>query len=152
LNVRGLDHSGIPVSNLDRSLGFYRDVFGVEPDFVTEYGDPSLSEQLRVPNPRMRIALLRLADSIAIELLEYVEPAPRPFSLRDCDVGATHLCLEVDDVEAACSELRAKGIDVYGDPFLETQSGPFRGSKWVFFKDPDGISFELVQPGASRET
>lgn len=145
MRVRGLDHAGIPVGDLDRSLRFYRDVFGIEPEFVTEYGEDSLSEQLRVPNPKMRVAFLRLTPELAIELLEYVEPTPRPFDRRDSDIGSTHLCLEVEDIDAACRELRAKGVDVYGDPFLETDPGPFQGSKWVFFKDPDGVSFELVE-------
>jgi len=148
MRIRRLDHTGIPVSDLDRSLRFYREVFGVEPDFVTEYGDTSLSRQLRVPNPRMRIAFLRLADDVVIELLQYLEPPPRAFDRSDSDVGSTHLCLEVDDIDGWCNELREKGVDVYADPFRETDPGPFDGSRWLFFKDPDGISIELVEKPA----
>jgi catechol 2,3-dioxygenase-like lactoylglutathione lyase family enzyme len=148
VEVRGLDHSGIPVSDLERSLRFYRDVFGVEPEFVTEYGDASLSELLRVPNPRTRIAFLRIGQNLGIELLEYLDTPGKPYALRDCDVGATHLCLEVDDIAEAYRELRAKGVDVYAEPFLETAPGPFNGDEWLFFKDPDGVSFELVQRGS----
>jgi catechol 2,3-dioxygenase-like lactoylglutathione lyase family enzyme len=145
MRVLGLDHSGIPVGDLERSLRFYSDVFGAEPEFVTEYGDASLSEQLRLPNPRMRIAFLRIGEDLGIELLEYLDPPGKPYELRDCDVGATHLCLEVDDIDEAYRELRARGVDVYAQPFSETAPGPFHGDQWLFFKDPDGVSFELVQ-------
>jgi catechol 2,3-dioxygenase-like lactoylglutathione lyase family enzyme len=143
MNVRRIHHAGIPVSNLARSLSFYERVFGCAPDFQAEYGDPSLARNLRVPDPRMKIAMLTLADDVKLELLEYTSPAPQPSRSRDCDVGATHVCLEVSDIEAAYDELRAKGVDVYAEPYTEPATGPFSESKWLFFKDPDGVSFEL---------
>lgn len=145
MNTKAANHIGIPVSDLDQSLRFYRDVFGVEPEFVTEYGDRSLSERLRVEDPRIRIAFLKLAAGVAIELLEFRSPRSRAYSLRDSDVGATHVCLEVEDIDSAFAELQAKGVDCYADPFLEPGPGPFAGTRWLFFKDPDGISFELLE-------
>jgi catechol 2,3-dioxygenase-like lactoylglutathione lyase family enzyme len=145
LKVRGLDHAGIPVGDLARSLRFYEHVFGVTPDYETEYGAPALAPYLRLAEPRARIAAVTLAPGVTLELLEYLTPVPAPYSLRDSDVGATHLCLEVDDIEAAYRELRAKGVDVYAAPYLETEPGPFAGSRWLFFKDPDGVTFELTQ-------
>jgi catechol 2,3-dioxygenase-like lactoylglutathione lyase family enzyme len=145
LRLRRLDHAGIPVSDLDRSLRFYRDVFGVAPEFVTEYGDPSLASRLRVQDPRIKVAMITMADGLRIELLQYLGPEPKRLDLRDCDVGSTHLCLEVDDIDDAHRALKQLGVDVYADPFLETEPGPFQGTKWLFFKDPDDVSFELVQ-------
>jgi catechol 2,3-dioxygenase-like lactoylglutathione lyase family enzyme len=151
MNVRRIHHAGIPVSNLARSLSFYERVFGVVPDFEAEYGDPSLARNLRVPDPRMKIAMLTLADDITLELLEYTSPSPEPLRSRDCDVGATHVCLEVDDIDAAYDELRAKGVDVYAEPYSEPTTGPFSGSKWLFFKDPDGVTFELNEQREVRD-
>lgn len=145
MRLRRLDHAGIPVGDLDRSLRFYRDVFGLEPEFVTDYGDPSLAGRLRVDDPQIKVAMIMLADGLRIELLQYLGPEPRQLNLRDCDIGATHLCLEVDDIDEAHRALTQLGVDVYAEPFLEAEPGPFHGTKWLFFKDPDGISFELVQ-------
>jgi len=151
MNVRRIHHAGIPVSNLARSLSFYARVFGVAPEFVAEYGHSSLAVNLRVPDPRMKIAMLKLADDITLELLEYTSPPPEPLRSRDCDVGVTHVCLEVDDIDAAYDELRAKGVDVYAEPYSEPAIGPFSGSKWLFFKDPDGVTFELNEQGEVRD-
>jgi catechol 2,3-dioxygenase-like lactoylglutathione lyase family enzyme len=59
------------------------------------------------------------------------EPAPRVTPL------ANHVALQIDDYDAAVSELRAAGLDV-------VEAGRERGQLWV--GDPDGNVIELIVP------
>ena len=80
--MRGLHHTGIIVSDLERSIGFYAGVLGLE--MWTEpspvFDDPSLGEALGVPGAALRMVTFRVGDGI-LELLEYSAP-PSPVDCR----------------------------------------------------------------------
>jgi catechol 2,3-dioxygenase-like lactoylglutathione lyase family enzyme len=62
-------------------------------------------------------------------------PAPRfPY------YGVEHIGLTVDDVDAACAELREKGADIAIGPLTRSP-----GLRLAFVRGPDGIMVELVQ-------
>ena len=54
--------------------------------------------------------------------------------------GLEHIGLTVDDVDAACEELRAKGADVAIGPLTRDP-----GTRLAFIRGPEGIMVELVQ-------
>ncbi|GGX59639.1 hypothetical protein GCM10010358_12670 [Streptomyces minutiscleroticus] len=104
------------------------------------------------PYGELRLACLSPAadDDFHLELL--AGPVPHPNEVLD-DLGAglghggyQHLCLHVDDVDKACAELAARGVDLVGEPFeIEEIS-----RRLAFFRDPWGNMIELSQrlPGA----
>src|SRR5436309_2855565 len=101
--LRGIQHVGIPVANIERSLEFYRDVFGVEADFVAEGRGPELSAAVGVADTDLAFAFLRIGDDV-LELLEYRNPRGRVYDRRSCDVGAVHIAFEVADIDEAYAE------------------------------------------------
>jgi catechol 2,3-dioxygenase-like lactoylglutathione lyase family enzyme len=152
LQVLANQHVGITVSDLGRSLRFYKEVFGVDPDFVVDDDDTSQGEAVGVPSPRMRVAVLTLAKNVQVELLQYVEPTGAPYTLRNCDVGAMHMCLTVEDIDVAYDELSARGAPPLARPRFERSASDPDGWKWFYCKDPDGITIEFVELlGASQE-
>ena len=54
-----------------------------------------------------------------------------------------HLCF-IDDVDKKVEELKSNGIN-FLSPVNVVDDGPLDGWKWVYFKDPDGITLELVE-------
>ena len=54
--------------------------------------------------------------------------------------GLEHIGLTVDDVDAACEELRVKGADVAIGPLTRDP-----GTRLAFIRGPEGIMVELVQ-------
>lgn len=54
--------------------------------------------------------------------------------------GLEHLGLTVDDVDAACEELRAKGAEIAIGPLTRSP-----GLRLAFVRGPEGIMVELVQ-------
>jgi catechol 2,3-dioxygenase-like lactoylglutathione lyase family enzyme len=146
VELRGVHHVGVPVRDLQRSLAFYRDIFGIEPDFVVESEGPEVDAAVQLPDVRVTAAFLTLGNTF-LELLEYRQPVGADFALRNCDVGAVHVALEVGDVAAAHEQLRAEGIEFSSPPTL-IEEGELAGHRFAYFRDHDGIQFELFErPG-----
>jgi catechol 2,3-dioxygenase-like lactoylglutathione lyase family enzyme len=142
--VLATNHTSFTVSDLDRSLAFFRDCLGFE---VTSKAprDPRAIETITgVAGAGVEIAYVR-GPGHAIELIEYTAPegrgAVRP---RPCDVGFAHVAYDVDDVAAAVEAATAYGVSPIGE-IMEIDQGPNAGGKVVYTRDPDGITIEFIQ-------
>ena len=139
--LTGVHHVGVPVRSIERSLAWYRDLFGLEPDFVALAEGPDLERTVQLEGARLRFAFLQLGGC-RLELLEYESPIGEDFALRNCDVGAIHVCFEVEDIERVYDELRAKGVEFSIEP-ARVQGGVLQGDRYCYFRDPDGIQLEI---------
>ncbi len=139
------DHTGITVSNLERSLAFWRDVLGFELSHRA-HQTGELAEQITgVPGAEILIAVVR-APGHKIELLEYRAPADRQqVHPRPCDVGSIHIALTVDNLDAVLETIAASGWKTAGTPQTLT-TGPNAGKRVIYVRDPDGTTIELMQP------
>ena len=141
-----LHHTGLTVRDLERSLAFYRDVLGMEVLFEQEKEGGYLGAIVGYPDAHVRMAHLAFrGDAQRIELFQYVAPEPRGEPGEPRDVGITHVCLRVDDVDALAARLRAAGAEFFSDPVL-VDTGANAGGKGVYLRDPDGVILELFQP------
>ena len=146
--ILAADHTGITVSNLERSLAFWQEVLGFELSHRAHQTGELASEITGVPGAEISLAVLR-APAHKIELLEYHAPSDRKkhFDARPCDVGSAHVALTVDDLDAALKAISASGWKAPGRP-QTLQSGPNAGKRVVYVRDPDGNTIELMQaPG-----
>jgi catechol 2,3-dioxygenase-like lactoylglutathione lyase family enzyme len=141
-HVQGVHHIGIPVRDIERSLAWYGELFGFEPDFVEISEGPDTSRTVQLEDARLRFAFLPIGNTI-VEFLEYENPVGRDFELRNCDVGAIHVCFEVDDIDRAYSLLRERGIEFSIEP--TALDGAVAGQRCCYFRDPDGVQLELWQ-------
>lgn len=144
--IIAVDHTGITVSNLERSLAFWRDVLGFELSHRTHQTGELASEITGVPGAEIKLAVLK-APGHKIELLEYLAPPDRKqdVDLRPCDVGSAHIALMVDDLDAILSAVAASGWKTAGQP-QTLQTGPNAGKRVVYVRDPDGTTIEFMQP------
>jgi catechol 2,3-dioxygenase-like lactoylglutathione lyase family enzyme len=139
------DHTGITVTNLERSLAFWRDVLGFELSHRAHQTGDLAREITGVPGAEISIAVLK-APGHKIELLEYLAPSDRGHvDLRPCDIGSVHVALTVDDLGAVLSAIAASGWKAVGQP-QTLQSGPNAGKRVVYVRDPDGTTIEFMQP------
>ena len=100
------DHTGITVSNLERSLAFWRDVLGFELSHTAHQKGELAQEITGVEGAEIKLAVLKTPGGHKIELLEYLAPADRKrANLRPCDVGSVHVALLVDDLDAVLDRL-----------------------------------------------
>ena len=151
MKVAEIFHTGLTVSDLDRSIAFYRDLLGLELVSHWDSGEPYLRTIVGYPDAELRIALLRLprggvgASGHHIELLEYRAPRGVRGDARTFNPGNAHVAFMVEDLDAAYADLTAKGVRFKSAP-VEITHGRNRGAKAVYLLDPDDITLELVQP------
>lgn len=144
--VLRMTHVGICVSDLQRSIAFYRDLLGFAyRSELRVQGEPS-DTLLRLRGVDLHAVYLE-RDGTRIELLHYVAPgavgdgAVRAMNGR----GLTHLSLRVDSVQDTLQVLRGAGVRVLDETLINI---PDFGAAAIFIADPDGTLIELVQsPG-----
>jgi glyoxylase I family protein len=139
------DHTGITVSNLERSLAFWRDVLGFEFSHTAHQSGEMAREITGVVGAELKLAVLRAPGGHKIELLEYLAPPERKHvDLRPCDVGSVHVALTVDNLDAVLNAITASGWKAAGKP-QTLKSGPNAGKRVVYVRDPDGTTIEFMQ-------
>ena len=144
--LKAIHHSGVTVSDLERSLKLYRDVLGLELLVVFDRTEADIAQVVGYPGARIRIAFLRApGDSARLELLQYLAPVGTTRQMETCDPGTGHVCFRVEDIQAVYRRLRAAGIDLRSEAPVEITQGPNRGAYALYFRDPDGYTVELLQ-------
>src|SRR5687768_5082502 len=146
MHVQRLTHLGICVSDIERSLRFYRDLFGCKEVGRLELEGQPTATLNGWPDVKVRAIYLE-RDGWRLELMEFPVPGwigpqtPRPMN----QVGLTHLSFRVADLDAACAEIEAAGGGVLRETLLAPPGSPTRA---IMAYDPDGLRFELIQsPG-----
>ena len=147
MGIAGAHHTGYTVSDLDRSVAFYRDVLGFELLATQEKAGGYLAAIVGYPDAHVRMAHLRVpGGEHVLELFEYVAPAGGRADVEPRNVGASHVCLLVDDLPAVYEWLRERGVDSFVSAPVEVDTGINRGGFGLYLRDPDGITVELFQP------
>ena len=139
------DHTGITVSNLERSLAFWRDVLGFELSH-TAHQTGEMAEQITgVKGAELKLAVVKAPGGHKIELLEYLAPPDRKRAdVRPCDVGHIHVALVVDDLDVVLERIVAAGWKAAGKP-QTLKAGPNAGKRVVYVRDPDGATIEFME-------
>jgi catechol 2,3-dioxygenase-like lactoylglutathione lyase family enzyme len=139
------DHTGITVSNLERSLAFWREVLGFEFSHSAHQTGERPEQITGVKGAELKLAVLKTPSGHKIELLEYFAPADRRrVDLRPCDIGHVHVALIVDDLDAVLQKIAASGWKAAGKPQTLT-TGPNAGKRVIYVRDPDGTTIEFMQ-------
>jgi catechol 2,3-dioxygenase-like lactoylglutathione lyase family enzyme len=143
--LKSCNHVGLAVSDLDRSLAFYRDLLGLEVEWQRVYQEDYVRRLVGYPQATLRCAYLKLPGGGAkLELLQYQGVPRQAVELRRADPGNAHVCWAVEDLEPLYERLRAAGVQFVSAPVVST-AGPFKGTKTVYLEDPDGISLQLTE-------
>lgn len=140
-----VNHTGITVLDLDRSVAMFRDLFGFEV-FDRADRDPAIISRVTgVAGARVEIAYMRNGP-VAVELLCYSAPADRKdYRPAPCDLGSLHMAMNVDDMDAIMEKARLWPLDVVGEEVV-IDKGPNTGSRIVYLRNPeDGLILEMIQ-------
>lgn len=135
--AKKLNHIGIAVQSIERSLPFYRDLLGMAFE-----GTEEVAEQ------KVRVAFLTVGES-RIELLEpTADDSPVAKFLEKNGEGIHHLAYEVEDLASILKDLRAKSVRLIDEV-------PRRGAHGTLIaflhpKGSGGVLTELCQSAKGK--
>jgi methylmalonyl-CoA/ethylmalonyl-CoA epimerase len=133
MKIKRIAHLGVAVHDLDAAMKFFTDGLPLEVTHTEDYQG-------------MKIAFIPIGDS-SVELLQDVSGASAIRKYLDKNgEGIHHIAYEVDDINEAVAELKAKGIKLID----ETPRQGAHGMTIAFMhpKATHGILMELCQPTA----
>jgi len=148
MRFSAVDHIGIVVSSLDRSIPWWSRLLGAEPfqrtTVLAADTDDRIGRIVGYPGCDVSAAAWALPGGTVLEMLEYHVPPPGRVDMETWNAGNTHLCLITEDIRADVERIRGHAALRSPEPVLTT-AGPLAGKLVCYLRDPDGISVELVQ-------
>jgi methylmalonyl-CoA/ethylmalonyl-CoA epimerase len=129
VKAKGLDHVAIVVKDLEAAIRLYRDTLGLELAHVEE-----------VPEQQVTTAIF----GHGMGRVELICPTTKDSGvaryLEKRGEGLHHICIEVEDIEAAMAALRAVGA-----PLIDQAPKPGAGGARVAFVHPKGTHGVLTE-------
>ena len=127
MKLKRVEHIAIAVHSMQQSLDLMRDTFGLELEYQEQIGET-------------RLAMLPVGQSY-IELLEGRGPDSGVSKwIAEKGAGLFHICFEVDDIEGAIAELKAKHVKLQSDTWRTGHAG----SK-IIFLDPSATGNVVIE-------
>ena len=142
--IKGLDHIGICVSDLKKSVDFYCNILGFKIIDHTGFDESyEAAVAMHMDSCCVDAAIIE-KDGVQLEMLEFRDKAPSRASKCPMNsVGKLHISLRTDDIEEDIYRLKEAGVEFYGNYLVDRMADD--GDKWVYFKDPDGNALELTE-------
>ena len=131
-NFRGLQHLGIPVTNLEKSVSFY-----------TKLGfNRVLKAQVNEPTGIVHVAMMK-RENVIVELYQLTGEELEELRSRS-DGHIDHVAFDVKDIDAAFSELKSAGFETIEDSpvFLDFWD---KDCKYFAIRGPNGEKLEFNQ-------
>lgn len=129
--IKRIDHIAIVVRSIEEALQVYEGALGLE-----------LTDVKEVPEQAVRVAFLPVGES----KIELVEPLTTDGGvarfLEKRGEGLHHICLEVDDIEAALQDLAAKGVRLIDE---QPRQGAHGRVAFLHPKSAHGVLIELIE-------
>jgi len=143
MRARSFSHAGITVSNFNRAVQFYWDVFRCPLVGVADTPSERVKTFFGVDadRPACKIGWIRVPGGGVLEIFEF-NPNQPPQSVPWNRVGLTHIAFNVKNIRKWHDYLVKKGVEVLGEP----ERSP-RGHSFFFAKDFDGNLIEIMDLG-----
>jgi catechol 2,3-dioxygenase-like lactoylglutathione lyase family enzyme len=145
--LRGVDHIGITVPDMEQATAFFVGVLGCELLYEREPPrDDAPGDRLGVPavSRIQAVSFLRCGNGANIELFEFYSPDQREDFPRPSDVGIQHLALYVDDLDAAAEHLSRHGVHLMSGPNPLPGPEAGEGNRFIYARTPWGLTVELI--------
>lgn len=131
MEIKKINHVAVAVEDITKASEFWESVLGLKLDHVEE-----------VESQHAKVAFFPCGES-EVELVEPTDPESGTARfIQTRGPGIHHLCLEVDDIEKALEELKAKEVRLINETAVVLE-----GRKMAFIhpKSSGGVLIELYQ-------
>ena len=135
-----VNHIGLTVSDLDRSVSFYQDVVGME---IARRGFRTGGEWFDILTENHGAvvdAVMMSGDDVVLQLVQYYEGGNPDSVTGHNRVGNMHLSINVDDLDAKYSQIAGVGVRSC-TPIVDL---PIPGMRSFYVRDPDGVPVEFI--------
>ena len=112
--IEGIHHASFTVSNLERSIAFYRDILGMEVlwDSVearVKYKGEVSDRITGCPGTEQHLVYLGIGEDF-LELVEYTPGGKSLVNNMASDIGAAHVCFKTDDIHRRGNQFQNEPI------------------------------------------
>ena len=148
--VERIYHVGLTVSDLDRSIAFYRDILGLEFQGEIFMAGEETDRLFRMKDTKARVAYLNGSKAIEappIELIQFVDNKVKKVKGNLFTTSISEVCFYTDDIERVYNSLIENHVECLSEPqYFDFRANGFGESRAFYFRDPDGIILEMMQP------
>ena len=141
-------HVGITVADMDRAVAFWERLLGRASRDRRILQGPQLGTMVGYPGIHIESCWIDLPGGVALELLRYLDREEAPYDPGTAHPGNVHVCLRVDDMDAAHAHAVACGARPVSERPIDVEAGPKAGARLAYLRGPDGVTIELVQEPA----
>lgn len=143
-------HVGLTVSDLDKSIAFYRDILGLKFQGEIMMVGEETDKMFQKKNCKARVAYLNGSENIEtppIELIQFVEEDVNKVKSDLFTTSISEVCFYTDDIERVYNSLIENHVECLSEPqYFDFRANELGESRAFYFRDPDGIVLEMMQP------
>ena len=150
--VRSLSHAIHAVEDLDTTLAFYRDVFGLI-GTPRDFPNPAVPLLTNAPGVTLRLSMMQLPGSMLFELTHFKGLERKPARAAYTDPGAASMVFYVRDIDTAVTNAKKANAPIVTTGGVPVEITTAKGkARSILMRDPDGFFIQVVQeapaPGA----
>lgn len=142
-------HINIVVSDMERSVAYYRDLLGLRQTFETLLQGEWIDRVVGLQGATAKCVFLQPEQGgMRLELLQYLHPVGvhRPESSASNTLGLRHIAFEVDDLDSIVARIRTAGFPAFSDPVRVPFTLVDGIRKTLMYSlDPDGVIVEFCK-------
>ncbi len=144
-HIQSLSHAIHAVGDLDTTLAFYRDVFGIK-GTPQDFPNPGVPLLTNAPGVTLRLCMMTLPGGMRFEFTHFLGLERKPAKAAYTDPGAASLVFYVRDIDQALTNAKKANAPIVttgGAPIeITTPKGKARS---IVLRDPDGFFVQLIQ-------
>jgi len=143
--IRSFSHAIHAVEDLDTTLAFYRDVFGLN-GTPSDFPNPGVPRLTDAPGVTLRLSMMRLPGPIQFELTHFKGLERKPARAAYTDPGAASIVLYVRDIDAAVANAKKANAPIVTMGGTPVEIAATKGkARSILLRDPDGFFVQVVQ-------
>lgn len=143
--IRSLSHAIHAVDDLDTTLAFYREVFGLN-GMPSDFPNPAVPLLTDAPGVSLRLSMMRLPGSMQFELTHFKGLERKPGRAAYTDPGAGSIVLYVRDLDAVVANARKANATIVTTGGAPVEIATAKGrARSILLRDPDGFFVQAVQ-------
>jgi catechol 2,3-dioxygenase-like lactoylglutathione lyase family enzyme len=134
-------HCGLTVSDIGRSIAFYRDVVGMTEGQSIASANAQFARLVGIPGAELRTVFL-ISGGFTLQLIQYTRGGGEALELGHNRIGSPHLSFFVPDIEAWHAAIAQRGDVPITSPIVTNERATIRS---FYVADPDGVPVEFVE-------